>query len=90
VVYNYARLGTLVIELLFDLRGNWLIHEACARDHLRVSNWWLARCHSRALDAAQPPTRRMKKWAIASSPKSGTLINRIRRPDDCLLSTMQY
>jgi len=90
VVYNYARLATLVIELLSDQKGNWLIHEACARDHLRVSNWRLARCHFRALDAALTPTRRMTKSAIASSLKSGTLINRIRRFDDCLLSTMQY
>lgn len=89
-VYNYARLGVVVIDLLFDCRGNWVVHEACARQYLKVSNWWLARCHSRSIEAAQTPTVCMTKSAIASSSNPDSLISRIRRPDDCLMSAVQY
>lgn len=47
-VFNYARLGVVVIDLLFDGRGSWLVHEACVRDYLKVSNAWLASCHNSA------------------------------------------
>lgn len=89
-VYNYARLGAAVVELLFDGRGNWVVHEACARRHLNVSNWWLARCHRRALNAAQSPIKKMTKSDMLSSPNLDTLVCRILRPEGCLLSTLQY
>lgn len=88
--YNYSRLRKAVIERLFDGRGNWTVHEACARDHLRVTNWWLARCHTRAFNAAQMPTKRMTKAMIAASPNVDGLISRIRRLDDCVLRALQY
>lgn len=88
--YNYARLGRVAIDVLFDGRGNWLVHEACARRHLNVSNSWLARCHSRAIEAAHVPIVKMTKSAIASSPNVDALVARIRRPDDCLLSAQQF
>ena len=31
MVYNYARLGTLILDLLYDGRGNSVVHEKCAR-----------------------------------------------------------
>lgn len=43
--YNYARLGAVFVAVLFDGRGNWVVHERCAREHLHVSNWWLAKYH---------------------------------------------
>lgn len=88
--YNYSGLRTVVIERLFDGSGNWTVHEACARDCLRVSNWWLARCHTRAINAAQMPTKRMTKAMIAASPIVDALISRIRRPDNCVLGALQY
>lgn len=88
-VYNYARLGPVVIELFFDGQGNWAVHEACARRYQGVSNWWLARCQSRAIDGAQILTVKMTKSAIASSTNPDALISHIRRPDDYLLFSVQ-
>lgn len=87
--YNYARLGVLVINRIFDRRGNWTAHEACARAHLGVSNWWLARFHARAIEASQMAVKRIIKSEIVASPNATTLISRIRRPDNCLLSAAQ-
>lgn len=89
-LYNYARLGSVVIDVLFDGRGNWMVHEACARGFLNVSNWWLARCHNRSIAMAHTPTVKMTKSSIASSSNVDSLVDRIRRPDDCLLSARQY
>lgn len=87
--HNYASLGLVAIDLLFEGRGNWVLHEGCARRYLGVSNFWLARCHSRAIDAAQVHKVRMTTSAFAGSSKPDLLIYRIRRPDDCLLSALQ-
>jgi len=36
--YNYSRLGRIATELLFDGRGNWLVHASCAGEFLGVCN----------------------------------------------------
>lgn len=54
-----------------------------------MSNFWLARCHSRAIDAAQVHKVRMTTSAFAGSSEPDLLTYRIRRPDDCLLSALQ-
>lgn len=89
-LYNCARLGALVMNLLFDGRGDWLVHESCARRRLTVSNWWLARCHNRAIEVAQIPTVKINESFIASSSNVNSLVRRIRRPDGCLLWSLQY
>jgi len=89
-VYNYARLGPIVVDILFDARGNHLVHESCAREVLGVSNTWLASRHKQAVRSSQEPTVHMTKSEIASSPNAERLISRILRPDTCLLSITQY
>ncbi|OSX75738.1 hypothetical protein BU14_0223s0011 [Porphyra umbilicalis] len=89
-VYNYARLGSIVMDLLFDGQGNMVVHEKCAREFLGVSNAWLAQRHKQAVQAAKAPVVLMTKSEIASSPNSEGLIKRIIRPDTCLLSVSQF
>lgn len=89
LLYNYARLSALVMNLLFEGRGDWLVHETCARRRLNVSNWWLARCHNRAIEVAQIPTVKMNESFNASSSTVDSLVRRLRRPDDCLLWSLQ-
>eukprot|EP00170_Pyropia_yezoensis_P001602 contig_6943_g1606 len=88
--YNYARLGVVAVDLLFDSRGNWVVHGQCAREYLRVSNWWLAKLQNRTIEAAQVPVRRMAKSKVAASTNADMLISCIRRPSECLLSTLQF
>jgi len=88
--YNYARLGLLVTTLLFDARGNWLVHERCARVFLGVSNSWMANRHKLAIQAARAPIDVMTKSEIAAHCNPDATINRIIRPDSCLLSLRQY
>ncbi|OSX75235.1 hypothetical protein BU14_0245s0017 [Porphyra umbilicalis] len=90
MVYNYARLGTLILDLLYDGRGNLVVHEKCARQFIGVSNSWLAQRHKQAVQAAKTPVIFMSKSEIASSPNSEGLIKRIIRPDTCLLSVSQF
>lgn len=88
--YKGARLGSLVMNLLFDGPGNWLVHETCARRRLNVSNWWLARCRNRAIEVAPIPSVKMIKSLIASSSNVDSLVSHIRRSDDCFLSGLKY
>jgi len=53
-VYNYARLGSIILDLLFDGQGNVVVHETCAREFLGVSNSWLAQCTSRLCRRPRP------------------------------------
>jgi len=89
MVYNYARLGTLILDLLYDGRGNLFVHGRCARQFIGVSNSWLAQRHKQAVHAAKTPVVFISKSEIASSPNSEGLIKRIIRPDTCLLSVLQ-
>lgn len=88
--YNYARLGVVAVDLLFDSTGNCVVHGQCAREYLRVSHWWLAKLYNRAIEAAQVPVRRMDKSEVAASTNADMLISCIRRPSECLLSTLQF
>lgn len=88
--YNNAWLGAVFVVRLFDERGNRVVHERCARNHLRVSNWWLAKLHSGAIEMPQLPVRRLAKSQVASSTIYDPLISHIRRPAECLLSTRQF
>eukprot|EP00168_Porphyra_purpurea_P009412 TRINITY_DN2290_c0_g1_i7.p1 TRINITY_DN2290_c0_g1~~TRINITY_DN2290_c0_g1_i7.p1 ORF type:complete len:451 (+),score=62.17 TRINITY_DN2290_c0_g1_i7:912-2264(+) len=87
--YNYARLGLLVLTLLFDSRGSWLVHERCARELLGVSNSWMAGRHKLAVEAAQAPLVSMTKSAIAGSYDPDSMFKRIVRSTSCLLSVRQ-
>eukprot|EP00168_Porphyra_purpurea_P018079 TRINITY_DN6567_c0_g1_i8.p1 TRINITY_DN6567_c0_g1~~TRINITY_DN6567_c0_g1_i8.p1 ORF type:complete len:647 (-),score=61.99 TRINITY_DN6567_c0_g1_i8:223-2163(-) len=88
--YNYALLLVAVMEVLFDACGNWVVHEGCAGLFLGVSNWWMARCHTKAIWSAKAPVKPMSKSAIAASSNVDEIIARIKRPDDCLMSAAQY
>ena len=88
--FNDARLGPIVVELLFDGGGNAVVHEKCVRAFLGVSNSWLASRHKAAIKASQAPTVIMTKAEISSSPIADDIINRIIRPDTCLLSLSQF
>jgi len=88
--YKYSRLGRIATELLFDWRGNWLVHASCAGEFLGVSNAWLASRHKNAVRQAREATRYMTKSEIVSSPNVNRLIPQILRPDSCLLSIGQF
>lgn len=89
-VYNYARLWVAVVNMLLDGRGNWVVHEKCARNYLGVSNWWLANRHKESIRATQSATMTMTKSQVAASHDPDALLSRIFLPDSCLLTVLQY
>ena len=88
--FNYARLGAVVADFLFDSRGNWVVHSQCARQHLGVSSWWLSSRHKQAVRIAKSPTICLSKSQMAASHNIDALLERVILPDCCLLSVTQY
>lgn len=74
-LYNCARLRPLVVRNVFGPSGVSLVHEACARAKLHVSNAFLRDAHQRVNQISRHPITRMKKSQMAS--RRDELLHRI-------------